>query len=46
MASRRRGRKGRPQGTSPLPHVFNPQAFMETMEATVATIVQAGVAGG
>ena len=46
MASRGRGRRGRPQGYGPLPLVFDPQAFMETMGATIATIVQAGVAGG
>ena len=46
MASRGRGRRGRPRGTGPPPPVFNPKAFMETMGATVATIVQACVAGG
>ena len=46
MASHGRGRRGRPWGYVPPPPVFDPQAFMETMGATVATIVQAGVAGG
>ena len=46
MASRGRGRRGPPWGTGPLPLIFDPQAFMETMGATVAIIVQAGVAGG
>ena len=46
MVSHRRGRIGRPRGTGPPPPVFDPQAFMETMGATVATIVQAGVAEG
>ena len=44
MASRGQGRRGRPRGTSPPPPVFYPQAFMETMGATIATIVQASVA--
>ena len=46
MASRGRGRRGRPRGTGPPPLVFDPQAFMETIGATITTIVQAGVAGG
>ena len=46
MASRGRGRRGCPQGYGPPPPVFDPQAFMETMGATVTTIVQAGVVGG
>ena len=46
MASRGRGRRGHPRGYGSPPPVFYPQAFMETMGATVATIVQAGVAGG
>ena len=46
MVSRGLGRRGRPQGYGPPPPVFDPQAFIETMGATVATIVQAGVAGG
>ena len=45
MASRGRGFRGRPRGTGPPPPIFDPQAFMETMSATVATIVQAGIAG-
>ena len=45
MASRGRGRRGRPWGYGPPPPIFDLQAFMETMGATVATIVQAGVAG-
>ena len=46
MASRGLGRRGRLWGTGPLPPVFDPHAFMETMGATIATIVQVGVAGG
>ena len=46
MASRRRGSRGRPRSYGPPPPVFDPQAFMETMGSTIATIVQAGVAGG
>ena len=46
MASRGRGRRGRPRGYGPPLPVFDPQDFMETMGATVATIVQAGVARG
>ena len=46
MASRGRGSKGRPRGYGPPPPVFDPKAYMETMGSTVATIVQAGVAGG
>ena len=45
MASHGRGRRGCPRGTGPPPLVFDPQDFMETIGATVATIVQAGVAG-
>ena len=46
MDSRRRGRRGHPWGYClPLP-VFYPQAFIETMGAIVATIVQAGVTEG
>ena len=39
MASHGRGRRGRPRGYGPLLPVFDPHAFMETMDATVATIV-------
>ena len=46
MACCRRGRKGPPWGYGPPSPVFDPQAFIETMGVTVATIVQAGVAGG
>ena len=46
MASSGQGRRGRPRSTGLPPLVFNPHAFMETMGATVATIVQAGVVRG
>ena len=46
MASRGRGRKGRPWGYGPPSPVFDPQNFIETMGTTVATIVQAGVIRG
>ena len=46
MASRGLGSRGRPRGYGPPSPVFDPQAFMETMGATVTTIVQAGVARG
>ena len=43
MASRGRGRKGRPRGTLP---VFYQQAFVEAMGVAAAAIAQASVAGG
>ena len=46
MASHGQGRGGRPQGIGPPQPFFYPRAFMETIGATFATIVQAGVAGG
>ena len=46
MSSRGQGRRGCPQGTGPRSPVFDPHAFMETMGAIVATIIQAGVAEG
>ena len=46
MASRGRGRRGRPRGYGPPPPFFYPRDFMETMGATVATIVQASVTEG
>ena len=42
MASRGRGRRGRPRGNSQPPPVFDPQAFIEAMGAAVAIIAQAG----
>ena len=45
MASRGRGRKGRPQGTGQAPPVFDQQAFAEAVGITAAAITQASVAG-
>ena len=45
MASRGRGCSGHPQGYGPPLPAFDPWAFMETMSATIATIIQAGVSG-
>ena len=45
MASRGRGRKGRPQGDSHAPPVFYQQAFVEVVGVAAAAIAQASVAG-
>ena len=45
MASRGRGRRGRPRGTSQAPPVFDQQAFVEAVGIAVAAIAQASVAG-
>ena len=45
MASRGRGRKGRPQDTGQTPPVFDKQAFVGAIGITAATIAQAGIAG-
>ena len=45
MASRGRGRRGRPWGTSQAPPVFDQQAFVEAVGITAAAITQAGIAG-
>ena len=45
MASRGRGRKGRPQGTGQAPPVFDQQAFVEAVGIAAAAITQASVAG-
>ena len=42
MASRGRGRRGRPQGASQEPPVFYQEAFVEAMGAVAAAIAQAG----
>ena len=46
MASRERGRRGRPQGSSRPPHGFDQQAFVEAMGTVFTTIAQASVVGG
>ena len=51
MASRRRGRRGRPRGTGQAPPTFDQppvldkQAFAEAVGITAAAIAQAGIAG-
>ena len=45
MASRGRGRKGRPQDTGQTPPVFDKQAFAGAIGITAAAIAQAGIAG-
>ena len=45
MASRGRGRRGRPQGIGQAPPVFDQQAFTEAVGIAVAAISQAGIAG-
>ena len=51
MASRGRGRRGRPWGASQAPPtfeqppVFDQQAFAEAVGITAAVIAQAGIAG-
>ena len=43
MASRGRGRRGRPQGTGQAPPVFDKQAFVEAVGIAAAAIAQASV---
>ena len=45
MASRGRGRRGRPRGTGQTPPVFDQKAFTEAVGITAAAIAQAGIAG-
>ena len=45
MASRGRGRRGRPRGTGQATPVFDQQAFVEAVGITVAAITQASAAG-
>ena len=51
MASRGRGRRGRPRGTSHTPPafdqppIFDQQAFVEAVGIAAAAIAQAGIAG-
>ena len=44
MASRGRGRKGRPQDTGQTPPIFDKQVFAEAIGITAAAIAQAGIA--
>ena len=45
MASRERGRRGRPRGTGQAPPVFDQQVFTEAVGITAAAIAHAGIAG-
>ena len=45
MASRGRGRRGRPRGIGQTPPVFDQQAFTEAVGITAAAITQAGMPG-
>ena len=45
MASRGRGRRGRPRGASQAPPMFDQQAFAEAVGIAVVAIEQAGAAG-
>ena len=45
MASRGRGRRGRPLGASQTPPVFDQQAFVEAVGITTDAIAQASAAG-
>ena len=46
MASRGRGRRGRPRGASQAPLGFDHQAFVEAVGIATAAIAQASVAKG
>ena len=45
MASRGRGRRGRPQGTGQTPPVFDRQALAEAVGIAATAIAQASIAG-
>ena len=45
MASRGRGRRGRPRSTGQAPPVFDQQAFAEAVGITANAIAQASIAG-
>ena len=45
MASRVRGRRGRPQGTGQAPPVFDKQALVKAISIAAAAITQASIAG-
>ena len=46
MASRGKGRRGRPRGNSRPPPIFDQQAFVEAMGAAIVAIAQASAARG
>ena len=46
MASRGRGRRGRPRGTGQTPPVFDQQAFTEAVGIAAVAITQDGIVGG
>ena len=45
MASRGKGRRGRPLGTGQAPPIFDQQAFAEAIGIAAAAIAQASTAG-
>ena len=45
MASRGRGRRGRPQGTGQTPPVFDQQTLVKAIGIAAAAIAQASIAG-
>ena len=45
MASRGRGRRGRPRGTGQAQSVFDQQTFVEAVVNTANAIAQAGITG-
>ena len=45
MASRGRGRRGRPRGTGQAPPVFDQQAFVEAVGIAAVAIAQASATG-
>ena len=45
MASRGRGRRGRPRGSSQAPPIFDQQASVEAVGIAVAAIAQASATG-
>ena len=45
MASRGRGRRGRPRGTGQAPPMFDQQALTEAVGIAAAAISQTGIAG-
>ena len=46
MASRGKGRRGRPRGASQAPPIFDKQAFVEVVGVAVVVIAHASAAGG